>query len=133
MTNVQLQLEFCGGVSEVQGFFNCVPTDCSLLLGKTFQPHLNLVSSRWADWKHFTLHPLPNNTHLLGLTDGTQVRCHGYISGTWTDINLQFQRKIFRLFVVDAVFSAAKVSDGTTCFFALSADALESPRYHGRM
>ncbi|KAL8785716.1 MAG: hypothetical protein Q9213_003183 [Squamulea squamosa] len=125
---VNLNFGSYGHVSKVQGFFNCVPTDSSLLIGETL-PQLNLVSSKWADWKHFTLHPPPNNTPSLELVDGTEIRCYGYISGTWTDINLQLQRKIFKLFVVDAVFSAADA----TCLFALpAADALESPQYHER-
>ena len=132
MTNVYLQIGSCGHVSEVQGFFNCVPTGPSLMLAETLGHQLNLVSSKWADWKHFALHSLPNSTPLLELTDGRKIRCHGYISGTWTDIYLQFQRKIIKLLVVDAVFSAANVSGEDTYLFALSADALESPRYHER-
>lgn len=132
MTDDHLQLGSCGYVSKVQGFFNYVPTDSSLVLGGTVGPQLNLVSSKWADWKQFTLHPPPNNKPLLGLADGTEIKCHGYISGTWTNIGLQLQRKIFQLYVVDAVFSAAEVLDDATYLFALSANTLEFPQYHER-
>ncbi len=102
------------------------------MLEETVGPQLNLVSSKWADWKHFTLHRPPNNEPLLGLADGTDIKCHGYISGTWTNIGLQRQRKVFQLYVVDAVFSAAEVLDDATYLFVLSADTLEFPLYHER-
>lgn len=119
-------------MSEIQGLFNGVPTDSSLLLGQTPEPQLSLVSSSWADWNQFTLHHPLNKTPLLRFKDGTEVRCHGYISGTWTDIDLRLQRKVFELFVVDAVFSAPAISKDATCWFALSADAFEFPGYYER-
>ncbi|KAL9121803.1 MAG: hypothetical protein Q9187_001640 [Circinaria calcarea] len=113
-------------VFETGGFFNGIPADSALLHSNEPEPMYNLVSSKWADWQQFTLHTLPKGFSLPQLSNGTEVKCHGYISGTWTDKDLSCQRKVFKLVVVDAVFSSSAATDASTHLFALSTEALES-------
>lgn len=86
----------------------------------------NLVSSKWADWQHFTLHALPKGFSLPQLSNGMEIKCHGYISGTWTDQDLSYQRRVSKLIVVDAVLSASAATNTSTHLFALSTEALGS-------
>ena len=90
------------------GFLNNIPGGDALLTerpasGVTF----NLVSSHWLDWKNFTLHQTDvTRTPSLRLTSGETVKCHGYISGTWTENGtLSQQWTGLQFFVVDCEFS----------------------------
>ncbi|MCJ1384597.1 hypothetical protein MMC17_007715 [Xylographa soralifera] len=113
-----------GGVSIIQGFFNGIPTDSALLYSNGAGLSYNLVSSDWADWQHFALHAVSEDFRFQQHSEGTKIKCHGYISGTWTEQDLTLSRRVYKLFVVDTVFRASAAEDSTTHLFALSTEAL---------
>jgi len=83
--------------------FNAIPCgtvgfDTELVLGG-----LNVVSSRWVDWKSFTLnHTARHFSPKLVLPHGEVAHCHGYIMGTLWDDSLEEKWTGIRVFVVDA-------------------------------
>lgn len=98
------QVQLCNG------FLNNIPGgDALLAQGPANGDTFNLVSSHWLDWKTFTLHQTDvTRTPSLRLTSGETVKCHGYISGTWTENGtLSQQWTGLQFFVVDCEFSRA--------------------------
>ncbi len=67
--------------------------------------HYNLISSRWADWRHMTINNIDEDLMpKIKTADGCLIPCHGYVVGTWTDFLLEYQYRGLMLFVVDASF-----------------------------
>ena len=91
--------------------------------------HVDLVSTQWAEYKHFTLHRLPDNVTKIEIAEGLYLPCHGYISGTWTDSDVCQQRKVHKIFVVDASFTRAGVN-GRMPMFTLRQKTLQSSEHH---
>ena len=112
------------------GFLNDIPGDSAILYDdKEVDIGFNLVSSNWVDYKSFTLHPMAEHlTPVLAATDGSPITCHGYISGTWTDLNAEHQWTGLMLFVVDAVF--AEPGSSAHHHFLLSQTALLWAKHH---
>lgn len=96
------------------GFFNNIPAGPAILLDKPSRDEAySMVSSNWLDWKTFTLHQAAEDrTPSLRFASGEAVRCHGYITGTWTeDGNLSQQWSGLQFFVVDCDFGDAGSSE----------------------
>ena len=84
---------------------------------------------QWADYQHFALHKLPDNATEIEIEEGLSLPCHGYISGTWTDFSVCYQRKVHEVFVVDAGFLSTGVNGGLP-MLALRQETIQSSRYH---
>ncbi len=84
------------------GFLNNIPGDSAIIHDGSTMP-FSLVSSKWIDWKKFTLHkPFEGDAPSLQLLSGERVACHGYITGTWVEGGrLDRQWSGISLFVVD--------------------------------
>jgi hypothetical protein len=87
------------------GLFNGIPGDSAVIGNSQSMKGFSFVSSEWAEWKRLTLHKIPTElAPQLKARGGRPVLCHGYISGTWTSLDLSAAWFGLRLFVVDAVF-----------------------------
>ncbi|KAH0562123.1 hypothetical protein GP486_003183 [Trichoglossum hirsutum] len=87
------------------GFFNGIPSGGVMIVTDALVNSVNLVSTRWHDWKRFTLYrSTPQLTPNLMLASGETARCLGYIMGCWANQgNIEHQWVGLRLFVVDAI------------------------------
>ena len=130
LTNTQCKA--LGRVSPCRGFLNGIPTDSALIHSDAAEPTYSLLSSKWADWQHFAIHAPPEDFQLPRTLSKRKVKCHGYISGAWTEDDLSSQKKIYRLYVVDAVFVASATTRNATYLAALSKEALSSSTCHER-
>jgi len=85
------------------GFFNNVPCDTALIT-KGFG--YNMVSSAWKDYSRFTVHRISDGLYPpLNSIDGSNIKCHGYISGSWTSFDAEIRYSDITIFVVDAIFT----------------------------
>ncbi|KAL8789929.1 MAG: hypothetical protein Q9195_006590 [Heterodermia aff. obscurata] len=109
----------------IQGFFNNIPSEAFV----SPELHVDLVSTQWADYQHFALHKLPDNATEIEIGEGLYLPCHGYISGTWTDFNVCYQRKVHEVFVVDASFHSPGINGGPS-MFALRPETMQGSRDH---
>jgi len=68
-----------------------------------------MVSSRWLEWRGFTVYSLTDGqSPTIQVLSGDTVNCHGYIMGTWTDTGtLKKQWSGLRFYVADCVFGEA--------------------------
>lgn len=85
---------------------------------------LNVVSSRWVDWKSFTLyHTASHLNPKLTLPNGELAYCHGYIMGTLWDGEGGLAEKWtgVRVFVVDADLKIE--GSDRSCNFLLNPDS----------
>jgi hypothetical protein len=109
-------------VVELEGFFNGIPADSTLVDHHGVWKGFDLVSSSWVDWKCFTLHQAAEyRTPRIPLSSETTVHCYGYIIGTWTDNKLDTMRKSMMIFVVDAEFVNSRNSKPCNFLFGSNA------------
>lgn len=81
-----------------------------------------MVSSRWVDWKSFTVHSLAGASDYPRITtpEGDLIQCSGWIRGKWASYDLQAQWVITQIFVVDATFATSGDTSSDTSNFLLS-------------
>lgn len=114
------------------GLFNGIPGDSAVIDNQESLKGFSFVSSEWAEWKRLTLHNvLADSTPQLKASDGQPIFCHGYISGTWTSLDLTASWSGMRLFVVDAVFLIQGSEQEHHFLFA--PESLAKENHHQRM
>jgi hypothetical protein len=85
------------------GFFNGIPSGNAMIITNSPVVNVNLVSTRWHDWKNFTLNKCaPQTIPRLALPSGENVKCLGYIMGRWAnEEDIGHQWTGIKVFVVD--------------------------------
>lgn len=116
--------------SRRQGFLNNIPTGLALLDSGAYGNGFSLLSSKWPDWTTFRLHqPGFDRMPVLKLHSGEQVKCHGYVTGTWTEGDaLSKQWTGLTLHAVDCEFGTDGA--GEQCHILLNPGVLEARNLH---
>ena len=107
------------------GFFNGIPGDMAYICSSEAPLNYNLVSSGWAECRTFTLHKTESAlTPKLFFEDGSLVKCHGYIMGSWIGSEMCHEWTGVQLFVVDALLCP---ESSQQCYnFLLKSDTLNT-------
>src|ERR1700742_1060446 len=88
--------------TRISGFFNAIPGDTALV---TETSGFNLVSSSWLGINGLTVREIDASlTPNLRAANGSDITCHGYIFGSWTDFEVENRWDSVMIFVVDAMF-----------------------------
>lgn len=116
-----------------KGFFNAIPGNNTIIDAQGVAGRYNLVSSAWVDWKNYVLHETnPQFEPKLSLPNGDPIACHGYISGSWTTIDVETIWTGLMVFVVDATFCVDTKDITQSCNFLFDVDALQASRQISR-
>jgi len=109
------------------GLLNDIPGD-SAIVHNGEDISLNLVSSKWLEWRDFAVYPAVSSPSIQ-TSQGENIKCHGYIMGTWTDTDtdtgiLETRWSGLCFHVVDCVFGEEGDSDSETHNFLINENLL---------
>lgn len=109
------------------GLLNDIPGD-SAIVHNGENISLNLVSSKWLEWRDFAVYPAVSSPNIQ-TSEGDNIKCHGYIMGTWTDTDtdtgiLETRWSGLCFHIVDCVFGEEGDSDSETHNFLINSNLL---------
>ena len=102
----------------MSGFFNNIPGDIAYISSSGTALDYNLVSSDWVDCHTFVVYETePALTPKLYFDDGSPVKCHGYIMGSWIGNEMCQEWTGVQLFIVDALLYPEGSREGYNFMF----------------